>query len=210
MKQSEKTKHTQERILAAAMAEFGAKGYENASLNAICSENQISKGLIYHNFKNKDALYLECVKICFDALTDYLQRENHPSENARDSMQRFLTVRQTFFQENPYYGNLFFNTVLQPPDHLRMEIQALRRGFDDYCTACYLELLKQIPLRPGIRPDMALEYFMIFQEMFNGYFQRKSRDSDEFSALIMDHEEKLSGLMDILLYGISKEKPDDQ
>ena len=65
MKKEEKTKRTYERIMAAAIVEFGTKSYDNASLTTLCNENQISKGLIYHNFKNKDALYLKCVEVTF-------------------------------------------------------------------------------------------------------------------------------------------------
>lgn len=57
MKQSEKTKNTYNKILSSAIEEFGEKGYDNASLNTICSKYAISKGLIYHNFKNKDNLF---------------------------------------------------------------------------------------------------------------------------------------------------------
>lgn len=43
LKQSEKTKRTKEKIMAAAMEEFGTKSYDAASLNTMCIENQISK-----------------------------------------------------------------------------------------------------------------------------------------------------------------------
>lgn len=46
MKQQEKTQRTQERILAAALVEFGENGYEAASVNAICGRSQIPKGLL--------------------------------------------------------------------------------------------------------------------------------------------------------------------
>jgi TetR/AcrR family transcriptional regulator len=57
MKKEMKTELTKEKILSAAMKEFGAKGYEGASLNHIC-ETGIAKGLLYHNYENKDALFL--------------------------------------------------------------------------------------------------------------------------------------------------------
>ena len=50
MKQEEKTKRIRERILEAALTEFGTKRYEVASISSICSENHLSKGLLYHNF----------------------------------------------------------------------------------------------------------------------------------------------------------------
>ena len=43
LKQSEKKKRTKEKIMAAAMEEFGTKSYDAASLNTMCIENQISK-----------------------------------------------------------------------------------------------------------------------------------------------------------------------
>ena len=58
--------------MTAALVEFGEKGYEAASINVICAESQISKGLLYHNFKSKDDLYLQCVKLCYNQMTEYL------------------------------------------------------------------------------------------------------------------------------------------
>ena len=43
-----------------ALAEFARQGYGASSVNAVCSEQGISKGIIYHYFKTKDALYLAC------------------------------------------------------------------------------------------------------------------------------------------------------
>lgn len=72
MKKEKKTELTKKRILSLAIQEFGTKGYKGASLNSIC-EAGIPKGLLYHNFKNKDALYLSCVELCFHSLTQHLK-----------------------------------------------------------------------------------------------------------------------------------------
>ena len=77
MKREEKNQLSKDKILNAAIAEFGVKSYESASLNNICSDHNISKGLIYHYFANKDELYLCCVKACFDALTEFLDGEEY-------------------------------------------------------------------------------------------------------------------------------------
>ena len=61
MKQEEKSALARRRILDAAMREFADKGYEGASLNTVCAENGISKGIIYHHFRDKSELYLLCV-----------------------------------------------------------------------------------------------------------------------------------------------------
>ncbi|MEF9941398.1 MAG: TetR/AcrR family transcriptional regulator, partial [Lachnospiraceae bacterium] len=66
MKREEKAQVSKERIMAAAMEEFGEKNYDLSSLNNICNDNAISKGLIYHYFGNKEELYLCCVQSCLD------------------------------------------------------------------------------------------------------------------------------------------------
>ncbi|MBP8715827.1 MAG: TetR/AcrR family transcriptional regulator, partial [Lachnospiraceae bacterium] len=64
MKKELKTELTKEKIILAAIDEFGRNGYYGSSLNSIC-DTGIAKGLLYHNFANKNAIYLACVQRCF-------------------------------------------------------------------------------------------------------------------------------------------------
>lgn len=205
MKQSEKTCRTRERILNAAVAEFGTKSFHLASLNAICSENNISKGLIYHNFKNKDELYLVCVKLCYDQLTQYLKNAEKHVDSIQMDLQHFLEVRQTFFAENPYYRHIFFDSILQPPVHLKTQIQELRMEYEQYLLEYYRGLLTRIELRKGVSVEQALAYFLAFQEMFNGYFRDKFASDKDLDRVIKAHEEQLSGMLELMLYGIAKQ-----
>ena len=206
MKQQEKTRRTQERILTAAIAEFGTKSYDTASINTICSENNLSKGLIYHNFKSKDELYLQCVKISYDKMLAYLEPHSMDYEDVRTSMQKMLELRQQFFQDNPYYANIFFNTILQPPVHLLASIRQIRKKFDDFLIKRYRLMIHHLDLKEGITEDMALDFLMTFHEMFNGYFQSKIGENKDYHELIEAHEGKLSQMLDIILYGIAAPK----
>lgn len=184
---------------------FIDKSYDTASVNSICETGQIPKGLLYHNFRGKDELYLLCVKICYDELTAALKAHSFEFQGAKEGLQNFLMIRQRFFQENPCYANIFFNTVLQPPRHLTQELMQLRKGVDEYFNQCYLAILDCLSLRDGITKEAALEYFLAVSEMFNGYFQKKAEQNGNYRELIQDHEGKLSIIFDIMLYGIAKE-----
>ncbi len=205
MKKLEKTQKTKERILAAALSEFGSKSYDAASVNSICETAQIPKGLIYHNFKGKDELYLLCVQTCYEELTAALKAQSFELRDAKEGLQNILMIRQRFFQENPGYANIFFNAVLQPPKHLMEELAQLRKGIDEYFNQCYLAILDCLRLRDGITREAALEYFLAVSEMFNGYFQKKAEQNGNYRELIQDHEGQLSVILDIMLYGIAKE-----
>lgn len=205
MKQQEKTQRTQERILAAALVEFGEKGYEAASINVICAESQVPKGLLYHNFKNKDDLYLRCVRLCYNQMTEYLRSRELAHHNAQEDAKMLLTLRQKFFLDHPHHASLFFRSLLQPPKHLLPQLKEVRRNFDSFCLDHYRNTLAGLTLRDGITEKTALEYFTIFIEMFNGYFQSKADQGSDYKALMKAHEEKLYEILDVMLYGIAKQ-----
>lgn len=208
MRQDEKTRRTQERILSAAIAEFGSKSFDCASLNTICSENNISKGLIYHNFKNKEELYLRCVQICYDRFTEYLKSSETDSGDIRSDIQHFLNSRQTFFVENPCFRHIFFSSILQPPAHLCGQLRQMRSGYEQYLKEHYRRILSRMELRKGVSIDQALNYFLAFQEMFNGYFRDRSAQDQNFSGMIQAHEDQLSESLDFMLYGIARQQED--
>ena len=68
MKQEQRRYVSQELILAEAIKEFGKYGYGDASVNRICEAGQISKGRLFHYYKDKDELFLTCVQACYDHL----------------------------------------------------------------------------------------------------------------------------------------------
>ncbi|MEW9095879.1 MAG: TetR/AcrR family transcriptional regulator [Clostridiaceae bacterium] len=205
MTQKEKSKISKDKILNAAIVEFGTKNYGDASLNNICNDNNISKGLIYHYYKNKDDLFLSCVKYCFDQFVDYLQSEEFDQNDFQSIIQKSLDLRYVFFKDNIYLSHIFFNIVLQPPMHLKEEIKVLRKNFDDFNMNIYRFALSKIKLREGITEEEAMEYFGILQETFNGYFQSKTYENYDLNGLIKSHEITLGKILNIMIYGIAKE-----
>lgn len=206
MKKEEKTKLTREKIVNAAMKEFGEKHYDRASINTICTNNNISKGLIYHNFKNKDDLYLECVKICYQKLIEASEHIPYSSIDFHKQLEEFINARQTFFKNNPYLAKIFFNSILFPPPHLSGELKYIRKDYDNFLKIRYTELLKNVQLKPSLSLEKAVQYFLIFQEMYNSYFRDLHIENQNMDTLIEIHETKISELLDILLYGMSAQK----
>lgn len=201
MKKEEKTELTKERIMNAAILEFGTKGYEGASVNNICNDNGISKGLIYHNFKSKDEIYLLCVRRCFDTITEYFQKENIDGD-----MQQYMELRFRFFSEHPLYARIFFESVLQSPKHLVEEIRALKRNFDELNMKIYRFAISKLTLRDEVTEQEALEYYNMVQNMFHGLFQYGIFHDEDFNVLMDTHETKLAKILDLMLYGIAKEE----
>lgn len=203
MKKEEKTRLSLERIRNAALAEFGAKGYEDASLNVMCAENGISKGLLYHNFKSKDELYLYCVKDCFEKLTSYLNNAECNNDDSLKDMQNILAQRRQFFRENPAYSSIFIQCMLRPPRHLEKEIRKARQDFNDFNEQRMNRLLDHIQLRPGVTRKVAAEYTFHVMEVFNSYFESHTMQGSDLPSMNEDREEMLANLLQLILYGIA-------
>lgn len=67
-----------DQLLAAAIDEFTLKGYDAASINTILATAAMSKGQLYHHFRNKEALYLAIIEWMIDRKFDWLQ--SHPPQ----------------------------------------------------------------------------------------------------------------------------------
>lgn len=201
MKKSEKTEITREKIMSASLQEFGTKGFDAGTLNNICAENGISKGLLYHNFSGKDDIYLKCVKLVLGKFTEELN-----AWEINGDLNRYMEMRFTFFHENQLYSRIFFEAILQPPKHLYGQIRELKKDFDEINLKIYRQALEALSLRPGISIEEAVEYFNIIQDMFNGYFSSPAYGGTEFDQLVWEHENKLGKVLDLMLYGIAKNK----
>lgn len=225
MKREEKNTLSRQRILDAALQEFSARGYEGMSLNTVCAEYGISKGIIYHHFKDKDELYLRCVAECFDALTAYLQEA--ASELAGPAEQRlrgYFDARIRFFAENPLYLGIFADVAWHPPAAIADRIAECRKEFDALNISVLTELLNGRTLRKGLSVPAIVEDFRSYMDFFNMRFkadfsyQTSQREGsaeapscEKYSAeaLLRKHEERCHRQLDILLYGVMGEKNEE-
>lgn len=204
MRKEEKTERTRERILNAAFEEFGKNGYRACTVNAICSNYGISKGLLYHNFQGKEELFLCCAKRCFSDVTDYLQ-----SEGEVISIQTYLNMRFHYFSEHPLSARIFFEAMLQPPKELAERLREIKRPFDEMNLCIYQSTLSRIKLRPGVTEEEALRYYATIQEMFNSFFGGSSFSEKNMEETMEAHEKGLAKILDFMLYGIA-EKGDEK
>lgn len=198
MKQEERNFQSRRKIIDSALREFGERGYGLSSINTICSTGKISKGILYHYFKDKDELYLTCVEECFEHLTAYLQEHTLLcSMDIEASMKSYFDTRLSFFEQYPLYQKLFCSAVISPPAHLSDAILKKKAAFDSYNTKVLTYLLNNAELRSDILMPETVEVFRLFQDFANAQMQMVGS-----SAEIRDMEIIRQNLLHIFLYGI--------
>lgn len=199
MKREEKVKQTRQRIIDSAIKEYSLNGYGASSVNHICAAENISKGIIYHYFDSKDALFLTCVEECFRQLTEYIRMKIQPTENMEQlQLEKYFAARMEFFRGHPHFQRIFCESVITPPLHLREVIQVKKKDFDELNTEILDQLLESFPLRKDISKAEIIDMFHQFQDFINAQYQMTEVDTKEFEK----REKMCQRALNMLLYGI--------
>jgi len=87
----EKSHTTISHILDAAQEAFVTHNYEDITLTAIASEANVTKGAIYHHFKNKEDLFFQMMLRHLDSLQHLLQQAVETKGSSRERLAQ-LTI----------------------------------------------------------------------------------------------------------------------
>jgi len=79
-----------EKILQFALNEFLQNGFEKASINQICQRSQISKGGLYHHFKNKDELFWGCLELFLQQMHYWIQELFQEELNLKEFLIKYF------------------------------------------------------------------------------------------------------------------------
>ncbi len=199
MRRVEKNLLSRQKIISSAMKEFGKKGYGLSSINAICSEGEISKGILYHYFRDKDELYLACVKNCFDGLTEALKQSSiERTASASDYLQSYFDIRLAYFEKNPLQLKLFNDAVIDPPVHIAEAISKTKAEFDRFNTQTLTVLLEKVKLRADLAIEEVVEVLRLYQNFINVKLSKENKDEADFKK----REQVCRKSINILLYGV--------
>lgn len=193
-----KNQQMRDAILQYACREFARRGYEAGSLNTICAEGGMSKGIIYHYFSSKKQLYLACVHECFDRLTNSLRGKLTGKESL--TPEDYFAARAEFFMSHPDEAELFCQSVLYPPEGVLPEVQNERMAFDDFNTEVLHRILSGKKLRSDISEESMQQVFRQFQDFLNARYHQAVRENSE--EVIKQHEKECLNAISIFLYGI--------
>lgn len=197
-----------ERILDACMEEFANKGYEGASTNEIVKRAGISKGILFHYFKNKKNLYLYLL----DKTIDHTVRKFYSyGENAPDDLfERILfdgMIKLRISYEEPLVYKLIYRTFINTPDDLKDEVTVRYERIYENSVPAFLEGLDLSGIRSGVDPKKAVDVILIFMEgLMNRYTEAyKNIPAEQAFALadkIMDDSREYIDIMKKGIYGL--------
>lgn len=94
---------SEEKVLAAAMKEFAAHGYEGARVDVIAERAKVNKAMIYYHFKSKEKLYERILKDITGNIYVQVQEaavgEGDPMDVLYSIISRYVDMLDSFDRE---------------------------------------------------------------------------------------------------------------
>lgn len=161
-----------------------------------------SKGVVYHYFKNKDALYLYCLKETFDSLASFLEAHDKDYSSVEEALMHYYEMRTQFFSEHQDLQTIFTNAMFNPPVHLFLDLQEAKSNLNDYNISFFSKILKNVKLKRDYELHDIIETFSVASY---GIAKKLSMDNKlTHEDKLQIQEEKMKSMIHIILYGITK------
>ena len=164
---AEKPRHssaaTLERILDAARDAFAEHGFDGARLDSIAKAAGVTKQLVYHYFKTKEALYGVVLDRVSDEVLAILDSPDYDSQPPADAVRSLIGRIIQAYVERPYIGGMTVDQDLHKGEHIsrRSKYMPSVRSFVTARVAPMLERgAAEGVFRPGV--DARLFYWSLF------------------------------------------------
>jgi AcrR family transcriptional regulator len=119
---------TRGRILAAAAAEFGARGFAATTVDRIARRAGVNKAMIYYHFPNKRALYSSIIREHFAPIVERLAAIRSRPAPPGEQLDRLIDAFVTALDPSAPFLSLFLREVADGAVHLGPEELALLGG----------------------------------------------------------------------------------
>jgi len=106
-------------ILAAAIAEFSAKGLAGGRIDEIARRAGVSKRMLYHYFGNKDALWLATLEDAYEKIRSEERRLDIGRLPPREGMRRLVEFSIGYCEAHPEFVALLIGENLNRARYLR-------------------------------------------------------------------------------------------
>jgi TetR/AcrR family transcriptional regulator len=118
----------QDRIINAAIKEFAQKGYDKASTNEIVKEAEISKGLLFHYFKNKKQLFLFLVNYCYETVAElFYQKFSFTEVDFFNRMRQSVIIKMELSERYPDIFKFIQEAYMEDAVEIKQEMEEKKR-----------------------------------------------------------------------------------
>lgn len=174
-------------LLQAALSEFSAQSFGEASLNRILKSAQINKGSFYYRFNDKLDLYLSLISLIVDEKKNVFSAYNIQDQDFTffHMMETYVCIGLKFAKRHPLYQP-FWRKILTEERHIRSLID---EEFGEITKGCVTHMVAIAMEKGEIRNDLPIPLVAnIVGSVLNGLDVSLSEGYDEQEILALAND----------------------
>jgi len=187
-----------QRVLNAALREFGRKGFSAGSLNAVAREAGIAKGSLFQYFEDKLDLYATiCQQVAEEARTATLNGVDPGGDRRFFDVIRDLTVNWLrYFRAHPLARDIGLAIKHEMDPSVRAAVSStVNAGYVDALSPLAKQAADRGELGPGVDPDQVVAMLILvlrfldaapFYPHLDPVLDLYDKKPDEVEAVAMD------------------------
>ena len=173
----------QTEILNAALHEFATDGYEDASTNRIVKRAEMSKGMLYYYFHNKESLYYACTEYALNSVNTALMKREYPRQGFIERSALISKLKKEYHDKYPEISQFITQVYLQ--DSVP---EAFRTLLDELVQNGFEKMYKDVDLS-YFRDDVSHETLMqLITWTLEGYSKHVETEAKNISDYTKDLE----------------------
>lgn len=192
-----------DRIINSALDEFGRNSYEKASTNNIVKNAGISKGLLFHYFKNKRELYDHLEKFVLKKMIDTILEETDFGESdIFNRIKQIAIIKMEVLARYP--GIEIFSKAIYNEKSLVDIKKMVEEMIPDIYHQIYVKNIDMSRFKDGLDFDKAIKIIQWTVEKYG----EEQMDLAKKTGMDLDYPKIVSGIdpyMDVLRRAFCKE-----
>jgi len=174
-------------ILNAALKEFAAKGYNEASTNIIAKESGISKALMFHYANNKKDLFFFVYEYFTDMMNkEYFEQMNYDEKDILERLRQSYFLQLELVKKYPWIFELNKLSTATNPDEIKRELEEKSINSQPQCYEQLFDSIDETKFRDGLDIEKCKQFILwanlgftnqILEEARNCAFDKWDYDS---------------------------------
>lgn len=191
-------------IIDAAMICFAKNGYTKTTTAAICQQANVSKGLLFHYFSNKKALYLFCIQAAIDDYVQIIDKIDVSNLSFTQTITTFSQIKIEYFLKHTTRYEVLVSATLTPDPEIKLEVDKLINNYIAASLKILELMMKKMQLKPKIDPSKVLQIILSLTTNLEKKYQKELLDPNVDVKITLERmTEEILELIDYLLYGVS-------
>jgi hypothetical protein len=122
-----------EEIINAALKEFAAKGFDDASTNVIAKEARISKSLMFHYVNNKKDFFLFLYDYCLEIIKkEYFDLIDLDEKDIFERLSNTYILKVKVLKKYPWIFDFTKVVVFTDSETVKKELDERKKNLDEY------------------------------------------------------------------------------